>query len=163
MLRGISGVRELRDLIISKVKEVIGESLVGIIVFGSTLYLGVGRDLDLIVVIKEELNLRSRFNLELTLRESLKTLIRDSVADVHILSINEFRNNLKPGSPLSGLALGYEVLYGDSVLEPLILNFLKELSRDKYVIHNEYGTWNLSHYARITYNLRVRKFKGVKD
>ena len=92
-------------------------------------------------------------------RKYLETLVGDSVADVRILSVSEFR--LKPGSPLLGLVLGYDVLYGGSVLEPLILNFLKELLRDKYVLHNEYGTWNLSHYARITYNLRVRRFKGL--
>ncbi|MCD6278510.1 MAG: hypothetical protein J7J11_02395 [Desulfurococcales archaeon] len=162
LLRDILRIGELRDLIVSKVKEVVGKDLVGIIVYGSTLYLGVGRDLDLIVIVSEEQDLRSRFNLEIALRKSLETLIKGSVADVHILSISEFRDNLRLGSPLSGLALGYEILYGGSVLEPLILNFLKELARDKYVLHNEYGTWNLSHYAGITYNLKVRKLKQVK-
>ncbi len=156
MLRSTLGLRESYELVISKVKEVVGKDLVGILIFGSTIYLGSGEDVDLVVIISSELSLKDRFKVEYRVKKELERLFKSLIFDVHILSIEEFRNNLKPGSFLSGLALGYEVIYGKLVLEPLILDFLNELSKEKYILHNKYGTWNLSHHAKVLYKIKSK-------
>ncbi len=163
MLRSTYGLRELRDVITSRIKEVLGRDAVGVVVFGSTIYLGSGRDVDLIVITKGEVGLKDRLEVEYRIKKELEAVLKGSVLDVHVMDIEEFRSNLRPGTFLSGLALGYEVLKGEEVLEPLILNFLRELSKGRYVLHNRYGTWNLSHHARVTYDLKVRRLKKIKD
>ncbi len=156
MLRGILSLRELYETIILRIKELLDQDLVGVIIFGSTVYLGRGRDIDLIVVVKKERDPRESLSLEYKLRRILEEEFKGLAFDVHVFSFKEFKENLKPGTFLSGLALGYEILHGEPLLEPLILEFLKELSREKYILHNKYGSWNLSHYAKITYNLKVK-------
>ena len=136
----------------------LGNKLLGVIMFGSYIYLGYGNDVDLLVIIGEKIDLKAKFHLE---REISKTLSKGTglIFDVHILSMDEFRDNLKPGSFLSGLALGYEAIYDRDEIEDNILDFLRELSKTKYILHNEYGSWDLSHMARITYEIRRRKKK----
>ena len=134
-----------------------GKNLRAVIVFGSTIYMGKGKDIDLIVVTDEEINMKDKLKLEYRLKQVLQRTVKDKIFDVHIFNLEEFKKNLQPGSMLSGLALGYEVIYGDQVVEPLILNFLKQLSRGKYILHNRYGTWDLSFHARIMYKLKLRK------
>lgn len=160
MRGGILGGRELLDKVASKVKEIIRGDLKAIIVFGSMIYLGRGRDVDLIIVVGGENDVRSKLEMEHKLRRVLQKEIPGLVFDVHVFSLEEFKENLKPGTMLSGLALGYEVVEGGDVVEPLILNFLKELSREKYMLHNKYGSWNISFHAKITYKLRQRRYQA---
>ena len=127
-----------------------------IVVFGSMIYLGKGNDLDLLIVIDKIDTLKEKFSLESKISRILRREFPDYNFDVHIFSVEEFKNNLSPGSFLSGLALGYEVIYDKVDLEDEILLFLKRLSREKYLLHNKYGTWNLSFHAKITYRLKRR-------
>jgi len=69
--------------------------------------------------------------------------------DPHVMDLEMFRENLVPGSFLSGLALGYEIVYDRIGVEKLILEFLEKLAKTKYVLHNEYGSWELSRHAYI--------------
>ncbi len=149
--------KELYNKITLKVKEIIGENLKAIIVFGSTIYLGKGKDIDLIIIIDKEINIRGKLELEYKLKQILQKIIPNKIFDIHVFNLKEFKENLQPGTMLSGLALGYEIIYGEQVVEPLILGFLKKLSREKYILHNKYGTWNLSFHAKITYKLKTRK------
>ncbi len=157
MLKDILGRRELYDEVKSRIKNVLGSNLVAIVVFGSTIYVGEGEDVDLVVVVNEEIDLKEKLKLEHKVRQVLQKAVRGKVFDVHIFSLEEFKENLQPGTLLSGLALGYEVIYGEEVVEPLILNFLRKLSNEKYVLHNKYGTWDLSFHAKITWKLRSRR------
>lgn len=156
--------KELYSKIVLRIKEILGGNLRAIIMFGSTIYMGGGKDIDLIVVTDEEIDLKNKLELEYRLKQVLQRTVKDKIFDVHIFNLEEFERNLQPGTMLSGLALGYEVIYGDQVVEPLILNFLKQLSRGKYILHNRYGTWDLSFHARITYKLKLRrKVIGKKE
>ncbi len=155
--------KELYSKIVLRIREILGENLRAIIVFGSTIYMGRGNDIDLIVVTDEEMNMKDRLKLEYRLKQVLQRIVKDKIFNVHVFNLEEFERNLQPGSMLSGLALGYEVIYGEQIVEPLILNFLKQLSRGKYILHNRYGTWNLSYHARITYKLKLRKIIGKKE
>ncbi len=157
MSRVTSEKEEFYEKIVRTVEHILGKDVVGIILFGSSIYLGKGDDIDILVIVSREVSEKEKFELELKTSRELRKVAKDSVFDIHIMSMSDFEKNLVPGSFLTGLALGYEVLLDRAGIEDKILNFLKKISEEKYVLHNKYGAWNLSHYARII--LRLKKTK----
>jgi len=119
--------------------------VISIILFGSTIYMGRGKDLDIIVIVEKYIKDQVNDSIDLRLRVN-KELRYKIVVDIHVFTINDFKNNLKPGTFLSGIALGYEVLYDKSngLINKLIENMLELLSRDKYTLVNRYGKWQLN-------------------
>ncbi|HDN75901.1 MAG TPA: hypothetical protein ENG05_02095, partial [Acidilobales archaeon] len=69
MLKDILGRRELYDEVKSRIKNVLGSNLVAIVVFGSTIYVGEGEDVDLVVVVNEEIDLKEKLKLEHKVRQ----------------------------------------------------------------------------------------------
>ncbi len=141
------GERELYN-IYRVIKGFFRDKLLSIILFGSTVYRGYGRDIDLIVIVDEELDLHRRFDIEYKLRIELRRRNILGDVDIHVIDKDSFIENLVPGTFLSGLALGYRILYDRIGVEKYILELLKRLSREKYVLHNKYGSWDLSFYAK---------------
>ncbi len=156
MPRSTLSRREFYERIAEAVKRVLGDSVLGIILFGSYIYMGRGRDIDLVIVVREEVSARKRFDLELAVSRELRKIARDTVFDVHILSMEDFKRNLTPGTFLSGLALGYEILLDKADINNEILKFLQKLASEKYILHNRHGTWNLSHHARVLLKLKSK-------
>ncbi len=154
MRRTILERGELYDALVRVVESVVKGRVLGVIVFGSTVYLGRGRDIDVLVVVEGDIDAKEKVRLELEVSRRLRKVFGGLVFDVHVMSLNDFRENLTPGSFLSGLALGYEVLVDRADIEDDILGFLERLANEKYILHNRYGDWNLSHYARVTLNTR---------
>jgi len=151
-LQGISLRREEFYRRISKVLlEEVGDILRGVIVFGSSVYFTSARDVDLIVIVNGSLDLKKKMKLELKLSKRLRKSFDSIFFDIHVMDFDMFKENLVPGSFLHGLALGYEIIYGNGEINKLILNFLKDVSSEKYVIHGKYGSWNLAFHARLTY------------
>ena len=114
-----------------KSKEILGENLKAIIVFGSTIYLGKGKDIDLIIIIDKEINIRGKLELEYKLKQILQKTIPNKIFDVHVFNLKEFKENLQPGTMLSGLALGYEIIYGS--IRPAkgkLIQAYKELNKE---------------------------------
>ncbi len=138
-------------------EDYLGESIVGALIFGSTVYAGSGRDIDILVIVDEDLDVKSKIRLEHSISRKLSSFFKNSIFDVHVMSTGEFRENLKPGSFLSGLALGYQVLIDKAGIEEYVLEFLKTLSREKLVLHNKYGSWDLSFHASVLYNIKSKR------
>lgn len=155
--RDILEKRELYHRILSKVREILGDRLRAVIVFGSHVYLGGGNDIDLAVVIDGSLDPKSKLKLEYRVKKALEKAMPGNVFDVHAFNVEDFKENLEPGTALSGLALGYKLLYGEEAIEQLIIGFLEKLSREKYILHNKYGSWNLSFHAKVLYKLKQRQ------
>lgn len=130
-------------------------ALRGVIVFGSSVYFKSARDIDLIIIVDGSLSLKEKMKLELKLSRKLRKSLGGIFFDIHVMDLNMFKENLVPGSFLHGLALGYEVIYGNSKIKKLILNFLKEISNEKYMIHDKYGSWDLSFHAKRTYKRKL--------
>ncbi len=86
---------------------------------------------------------------EYLLAKSLERSIRRPL-DIHVFGMKGLRENLVPGSFLSGLALGYKVLYDEGGVEEMILSFLEKLSKTTYRLHNMYGSWSLGFHASVT-------------
>ena len=160
MPRATSERREFYEALLSTIKRVAGEKLKGVIVFGSTVYMGRGRDVDIIVVVEGEPDAGEGLRLGQAISRELARTLRGLVFDVHVMGVREFVENLVPGSFLSGLALGYEVLYDRAGLENRILEFLERLSRERYVLHNRYGSWDLGFHAALL--LRIRRKRVEK-
>ena len=157
MQNPILGRRGFYEEIARAVAEALDKRVLGVIVFGSTVYIGVGVDIDVLVIVDGDVDLKKKFKLEHELSRRLSRVFKNRIFDVHVMSIGEFRENLEPGSFLSGLALGYQVIIDKAGVEEQILEYLKRLSREKYVLHNKYGDWNLSFYAKVLYKLKMKR------
>ncbi len=150
-LAGKEFYRRIRDLILSE----LGDRAVALIVFGSSVYWRNARDVDLIVIIKEPLTPKEKAALEYKIASRAQKL-KLPYLDVHVMSMHDFKDNLVPGTFLSGLALGYQVLLDRVNVEPLILSFLRKLSEDEYILYNRHGKWNLSKMAEILLRRKLR-------
>ncbi len=157
MQKDILKIKESYEEIRKMIENLLGKHVLGIVLFGSTIYMGEGRDIDIVIIVEKELNEKEKLELEAELSRRLFRSMSDIVFDVHIMSLRDFEDNLVPGSFLSGLALGYEVLLDRVGIEDRIVKFLENLSNTRYVLYNEYGEWNLSHHARVTLHRRKRK------
>ncbi len=158
MLERFSKERVL-SRILGFLRKYFGDKLLSVILFGSTVYMGYGRDIDLVVVIRDELDIRSKLDTEYRLRNRLCLDYRICGVDIHVMDMELFKENLQPGTFLSGLALGYEVLYDRIGIEEHIIGFLEKLAREeKYIIHNRYGSWDIPFHAQ---RLLKRKLKTI--
>ncbi|MEM4536757.1 MAG: hypothetical protein QXP92_05910 [Nitrososphaerota archaeon] len=149
-------MKGLESRIIRMLETLLGTRLVSIILFGSSIYIGRGRDVDILILIDSISGLDEKMDLE----EEVKMLLNRSfnyevVFDAHILDLEQFNENLKIGSFLSGLSLGYQVIYDKNNVEEKIVEMLKTLSRSRYIMVNKYGRWNLSKIAEI--KLRIKE------
>ena len=48
-------------------------------------------------------------------------------------------------------------------LENRVLAFLEELARERQVLHNKYGSWDLGAFARVTLALKRRRVRGLRS
>ncbi len=150
----------LEKKILSKILEYRSDTL-AVIVFGSSVYRGRGSDIDLVVVVEDYLEdpLRDSISLRLFVNKQLGYKV---YTDIHVLSLEDFRKNLEVGSFLTGLALGYKVLYDKTGrIDKDILDFLKKVSKVDYVLVNKYGKWRLKYHAQRL--LKRREQRRGKD
>ena len=162
MRKSTSPRKEFYGSVARLVEESLGEDVVGIVAFGSFVYLGRGRDVDVLIVLRRSVGIGEKLKLERELAGRLSSEL-DAVFDVHVLSFEDFLANLAPGSFLSGLALGYDVLLDKGGVEDAILEFLERLSGERCILHDERGEWNLSHHARVTLELKKRRRSSRRE
>ncbi len=161
MQGGIFRRRELYEELKQFVLKALGERVLAIILFGSYIYWGTARDIDLLVIVEGSMTPREKVLLEYEISSQARKLDLPFL-DVHVLSMRDFRENLTPGTFLSGLALGYHVVLDKVDIESLILSFLEELSEDTYIFYNRHGKWNLSRMAVILLRQRLRNRANQK-
>ncbi len=142
---------KLKDLVL----EELGDRVLAALVFGSSIYWRDARDVDLLIVVRESLDPKAKMEVEHKI--SSRALRRGLLPlDVHVMGLRDFRDNLSPGTFLSGLALGYRVLIDKIDVDSLIVPFLGELSEGDYVLYNRHGRWNLSKMAKILLRRKVK-------
>ncbi len=157
MSRSIFDREELYDSIVNITLETLGDSVLAVVLFGSSVYLGRGEDIDVLIVVNQELNVKQKLRIEHEITSKLQSRYRNITFDVHIVHIQDLQDNIKGGF-LAGLALGYKILLDKCSIEDKILRGLEEIAKlDKLVLVNEYGRWNISHYARIL--LKKKRFE----
>jgi len=146
----------------SRINQVLGEVLAdrlkSIILFGSSIYMGHGGDIDILVVIDRLEGLEEKISLEEKIIEYLNRLFDYRIIfDVHVLDTGGLDKNMEVGSFLSGLALGYKVIHDKLDIEGKILRMLEKLAEQRYIYLNRYGEWDISKIAEITLNIKKRE------
>ena len=124
-----------------KILDEVGDVL-AIILFGSYARFGKGQDIDLIVIIRDKLNLKKKEELERNLASKLnKEFNYKYLFDIHIFDLETFKKNLRPPNFLSGLFLGYEILYDKIGIKTIIEEKRKDAKG--YTLVDKYGIWRL--------------------
>ena len=136
---------ELFDRIKEKIIENLKDTL-AIIVFGSFVYRGKGKDIDIIIITKNSYDVKKQIEIRMKLNREFNYKY---IFDIHIFSLEEFIKNLKPGTFLTGLALGYKIIYDRINVEKYLKEFFKEILKENIIFVNKYGTWNLSFHAKL--------------
>jgi len=129
-----------------------GFELKALVLFGSAVYNSVkARDIDLLVVDKLEnpgKALLHAAELAARLRRAL-----GKPFDVVLLDTESLRENAQPGTVVSGLALGFKVLYDAVGFSKLVEEMLRSLTTTDYRYFKE-GRWiDLSIAARVKMKL----------
>ncbi len=156
-MQGVTlGKKEFYEVLRASTEYFLDRKILALILFGSSSYLGTGRDIDLLVVVSGDIDLKEKLSLEYKLKVNACRNHSICNLDVQVMSLSLFKDNLAPGSFLSGLALGYEIILDRIGVEDLILSFLKRLSEEKYVLCNRYGKWRLDRLAGITLRKKLK-------
>ncbi len=125
-----------------------GRKVLGIIVFGSYVYSPMkAHDIDLVVIVDKLENAREKVELEVEASVELRRTIRKP-ADIHVFDPETFRENLEPGSFLSGLALGYKILYDRIGLEKTIEELVRKVGETEGYVYVKERKWNLASIAK---------------
>jgi len=127
--------------------ERLGRRALAVVLFGSCVYSPRrARDVDLLVIVDELRDLHEKVALEVEVSRSLcRELGR--AADVIVLDLESFKENLAVGTFLSGLVLGYRVLHDTIGVDELLEKLFSELAEEDY-IYVKGRRWNLSAVAR---------------
>ncbi len=134
-----------RREVLETLKAMYGEKLHAVIVFGSTVYRGEGRDIDILVLVEDYL--WDPLTDALEVRRRLRRL--KAPLDVHVMSLHDFEENMRAPSFLYGLALGFEPVYWTQRARQLIEELLKRVAEDgDAVLYNRYGRWRLDIHAK---------------
>ena len=152
----------LYEALVEAARSLFDDDLCSVIVFGSSVYMGAGRDIDVLVVVARSLDTREKMSLELEVLKRLRSTCGMLPLDVHVLGLEDLGDNLRPGGFLSGLALGYRILYDKCNVKGKVIGFLRMVAGESYVLHNRYGSWDIGFYATILLRRLKRELDGVK-
>ena len=126
--------------IVERILEELKDDVLAIILFGSYARFGKGNDIDLVVITKHKFPISKKEEIERKLVSNLnKEFNYKYLFDVHIFDIEGFKKNLKPPNFLSGIFLGYKVLY-DKVNVQKIIESMKKYAKG-YTLVDKYGVW----------------------
>lgn len=120
---------------VTEVLKSFNKVLKALVIFGSSTFSKSPNDLDLLVVIDELGSVSEKFELELSISKSLRDLRSSKPFDIIVLDVKSLEENVVPGSFLTGLILGYKVIYDDLGFKYLIKDIVKRLvSTDDFIL-----------------------------
>lgn len=126
-----------------------GKRLKSLAIFGSSIYNPMrARDVDLLIVIDEIADALEKSSLELDIIKALKRLHPRALFDVLVFDEVSFKENLRPGAVLSGLVIGYEIIYDELGLNNLVEDLVRDVARGEYIVQKGERRINLSALAR---------------
>jgi len=119
------------NIILKEIKDVLA-----IILFGSYARFFKGRDIDLIIVTSKNMK-EKEFEIKKRLEKEFNYKY---VFDVHILDLETFKKCLEPPNFLSGIFLGYIVLYDKINIKEIIESKRRDYG---YIFVDRYGIWHI--------------------
>jgi len=125
-----------------------GLELLAVILFGSSVYgPSKARDVDVIIVVRSLKNILEKVTWEVQTSRRLRRALGKPV-DVLIFDVESFLENLQPGTVLSGLVQGYEILLDKIDLKSKINGMFVKLAEEDYMYYK--GSWkDLAWLARM--------------
>lgn len=144
---------------IKKTLEKYGKNVKAIILYGSIVYSpSSAHDIDVLIVVDKIRDVNEKTRLEYILKSHLR---KKSILpiDVTVFDTKILEENLVPGTFLSGLVLGYDILYDEINFEEIINElFIKIAQLDDYIYIKNRKKWNLSNIAkaRIKYRQTIK-------
>lgn len=143
------------ERVLSLIKEVtnrLGKELLCVVLFGSYVYkYREARDIDIIVVVNELKDLEEKMRLEVRLTHVLRSALAIPV-DIIVFDLDSLKENLRPGTVLSGLVLGFRVLYDAVGFTRYFKELVKGLAQDDYVLYKKRAL-RLSRLAKVMLKL----------
>ncbi|OYT50107.1 MAG: hypothetical protein B6U73_04625 [Desulfurococcales archaeon ex4484_204] len=143
------------ERVLSLIKEVtnrLGKELLCVVLFGSYVYkYREARDIDIIVVVNELKDLEEKMHLEVRLTHVLRSALAIPV-DIIVFDLDSLKENLRPGTVLSGLVLGFRVLYDAVGFTRYFKELVKGLAQDDYVLYKK-RSLRLSRLAKVMLKL----------
>jgi len=131
------------------VLEARGKRLKSLVIFGSSIYSPLkARDVDLLVVADRIADADEKCALEFEIAKALRAVHPKMPIDVIVFDECSFRENLEPGTLLSGLIAGYEIIYDELGLNDLIVELAKSIASSEYIVQKSGKRINLSALAR---------------
>jgi len=123
-----------------------------VVLFGSYVYkYREARDIDIIVVVNELKDLEEKMRLEVRLTHVLRSALAIPV-DIIVFDLDSLKENLRPGTVLSGLVLGFRVLYDAVGFTRYFKELVKGLAQDDYVLYKKRAL-RLSRLAKVMLKL----------
>lgn len=121
---------------VNEVLKSFGKVLKALVIFGSSTFSRNPNDIDLLVVVNKLSSVSEKIELELSISRSLRDLEPGKPFDVVVLDVEMLKENMVVGSFLTGLVLGYRVVYDEIGFDDLVKNLIRDLTKnaDDYVL-----------------------------
>jgi predicted nucleotidyltransferase len=121
---------------VNEVLKSFGKVLKALVIFGSSIFSRNPNDIDLLIVVNKLSSVGEKIELELSISRSLRDLEPGKPFDVVVLDVEMLKENMVVGSFLTGLVLGYRVVYDEIGFDDMVKNLIKDLasSADDYVL-----------------------------
>ncbi|MDK6028833.1 nucleotidyltransferase domain-containing protein [Ignisphaera sp. 4213-co] len=107
-------------MIVKRVVESYSKTLKALVLFGSYVYNPLkSRDIDTLLIVDKLVNAKEKLAIEVEVARNVKALCRKPV-DVIVFDIDMLKENAEPGGIVSGLVIGYKILYDDIGMQKLL-------------------------------------------
>jgi len=136
-------------LIVKRVVESYGKTLKALVLFGSYVYNPLkSRDIDILLIVDKLVNAKEKLAIEVEVARNVKALCRKPV-DVIVFDIDMLKENAEPGGIVSGLVIGYKILYDDIGMQKIVEGVADKISREEsYIIIKNNRRIDLSAIAK---------------
>ena len=136
-------------MIVKRVVESYGKTLKALVLFGSYVYNPLkSRDIDILLIVDKLVNAKEKLAIEVEVARNVKALCRKPV-DVIVFDIDMLKENAEPGGIVSGLVIGYKILYDDIGMQKIVEGVVDKISREEsYIIIKNNRRIDLSAIAK---------------
>ena len=150
----------LENKILNKIESSLSKfnkKLLALILFGSYVRsFKKAKDIDLLVIVDKIENIYEKFEIE---KEISIQLIKELKLpfEINVLDLDNFFENLKPGTFISGLVLGYKIIYDKIGIEYYIKKLCQELANEieyEFIKHGK--RYRLGIFAKVLLNRKFR-------
>ena len=130
--------------------KVFDKKIKAVIIFGSSVYNPLkSRDIDILVVVDKIESAKEKHLIELEISRLLRPLYMYKPVDIVVMDVEMLKDNAEAGTLLSGLVLGYKILYDEICVKNTIEKILEDVAKtEEYIVFKNGRKLNLSSIAK---------------